>query len=634
MDKTSKQSRMPIKKRQSHTDQKDNYRLKRKGQGQHNDDDDDSIDSRGNIRRLLSYSDEEELSDAISEDGSVKKRSRPPRREAAKKAMKLIRNKFLLKKEDKTSQTPSLKKANRVIKKNEEEEDDADDEEEEEEEEEEDEEEEEEEEEEEDDEEEDEEEQDEEQEENNETRITEKFKRPNSQQPAGISISFGAFPQEDALMEKLVPKRHNMKKENEIVKKFVKLVTNPPEETTIDDQIDQFKSLPDAQQRGMIESLERRPKSDVSQNGQNMMFRILTMKVKPDIQSLILSKYNSLQMLEPTSSEYFKMRNWIEKATALPLGDYKDMPVKLEDGQERCGSFMEKARSCLDNAIYGQNEAKLQILQFIASKVTNPDSRGLSLLLAGPPGIGKTSLIKNGIAKALDWPFQFISLGGDSDASTYTGHQVVYEGSHSGKIVNSVIAAKSLSMILMFDEVDKISATPKGEEVQHLLIHLTDPVQNGDFEDKYLSGIPVDLSRVMFVFSANDINKLDKVLLDRFVVVELEGYKKEEKAAIAEKFLWPEALKEVALAEKVALTKDVLDYIIEDYCSTESGVRELRRSLIQIAQKINMLRMFNTKDLPFHIPNFRLPFVLKKDHIKLFLNKREAKDKPPQGMYI
>jgi len=338
-------------------------------------------------------------------------------------------------------------------------------------------------------------------------------------------------------------------------------------------------------------------------------------------------------MLEPTSSEYFKMRNWVEKATSLPLGEYKEMPVKLDDGHERCGTFMERAKACLDGAIYGQSEAKLQILQFIASKVTNPASRGLSLLLVGPPGIGKTSLIKNGISKALDWPFQFISLGGDSDASTYTGHQPVYEGSHSGKIVNSIISAKSLSMVLLFDEVDKISSTPKGEEVQHLLVHLTDPVQNEDFEDKYLSGIPVDLSKIMFVFSANDLNKLDKVLLDRFVVVELEGYKSTEKVAIAEKFLWPDALKEVNLVEKVAMSREILENIIENYCKNESGVRELRRCLIQIAQKINMLRMFNTKDLPFHIPDFQLPFVLKKEYIKLFLNKREAKDLPPIGMY-
>jgi ATP-dependent Lon protease len=132
-------------------------------------------------------------------------------------------------------------------------------------------------------------------------------------------------------------------------------------------------------------------------------------------------------------------------------------------------------------------------------------------MLSGAPGIGKTSLIKNGIAKALDWPFEFISLGGDSDATTYTGHQMVYEGSHCGKIANSLVTAKSMSMVLMFDELDKISTTSKGEEVQNLLVHLTDSVQNSVFEDKYLSGIPIDLSKIMFVFSGNNLEKIDKI---------------------------------------------------------------------------------------------------------------------------
>jgi ATP-dependent Lon protease len=294
---------------------------------------------------------------------------------------------------------------------------------------------------------------------------------------------------------------------------------------------------------------------------------------------------------------------------------------------------MEKARRCMTDAIYGQDEAKIQILQFIASKIANPNARGLSLLLVGPPGIGKTSLIKNGIAKALDWPFQFISLGGDSDATTYTGHQFVYEGSHSGKIVNSLVAAKSMSMVLMFDELDKISGTPKGEEVQNMLIHLTDPVQNGDFEDKYLANVPIDLSKVMFVFSGNDINKIDKILLDRMVVVRLAGYNKKEKQAIAEQYLLPAALKEVNLTEKVAISSEVIAHVLDQYAGDETGVRELKRCIETIVQKINMLRIFNSKDLPFHIKDFQLPFVVKKDHIDLFLKKKEGLDVSVQRMY-
>lgn len=449
----------------------------------------------------------------------------------------------------------------------------------------------------------------------------------------GITLSFGMGGDEAA--ERMIPKRHNMKKESAEVKKFVKLVTEPSDEDTIDGQIDQFKALPPEQRKKLLDVLENRNKPGAAgaNSQQGLMFKILTMNLPTDVQGMVLAKYNSLQQLDPGTGEYFKMRNWLEKLTSMPLGIYKDLPVKIDDGSDKCGAFMERARKCLDDAIYGQDEAKLQVLQFIGTKIANPNGRGLSLLLAGPPGIGKTSLIKNGIAKALEWPFQFISLGGDSDASTYSGHQLVYEGSHCGKIVNSLVAAKSMSMVLMFDELDKISSTAKGEEVQNLLVHLTDPVQNADFEDKYLAGVPIDLSRVMFTFSANYLEKVDKVLMDRMIVINLQGYNAKEKASIAENYLLPAALKEVGLTEKVGISKEVIAYIIENYASEEAGVRELKRCMEQIAQKVNMLRMFNTKDLPFHIKDFTLPFVVKKDHVDLFLKKKKQTDESILHLY-
>ena len=438
----------------------------------------------------------------------------------------------------------------------------------------------------------------------------------------------GGEEQSDAL----VPKRHNMKKEPEAVKKFVKLITAPSEDNTIDTQIDQFKSLDEGHQQQILRTLESRPATADVKN--SLMFKILQMKLQPDVQSYVLAKYKTLQAMDPSAGEYFKVRNWLEKVTAMPFGICKEMPVKLDDGQEQCGTFMERARKYLDEAVYGQQEAKIQVLQFIATKIANPESRGLSLLLVGPAGVGKTSLIKGGIAKALDWPFQFISLGGETDASTYTGHQLVYEGSHAGKIVNSLIQAKSMSMVMMFDEVDKISTTPKGEEIQNMLIHLTDPVQNSDFEDKYLANIPIDLSKAMFVFSANDEGKIDRILLDRMVVVRLKGYDKKEKLQIAEQYVLPGALKEVNLTEKVKIGREVIEHIIENHAGEASGVRELKRCIEQMAQKLNMLRMYNHKDLPFHIPDFSLPFIVKKEHADLFLKKTQAEEhKPPFGMY-
>ena len=558
-------------------------RLNRKKRGAPKDEDDEDVDSKGNIRGLIAYSDESDSDVTESESEESPKRTRRggfKPRAAAVKAEKKIKKK--LKKqvveseseedddydEDEDEETP--------ISLSEDEDDDEEDDE--------------------DDEEEDE----------------------DDGPRRGILLNFG-FGGEEEADDRMVPKRYKIKKESEIIQKFFKLMTTPIETETIDDHIDQFKTLKEEDQKRMITALEARPKA----KDQPVMFKILNMKTTPEIQAQLMTKYNNLQSLDPSSGEYFKMRNWLEKATSLPLGIRKEMPVKVDDGPDVCQAFMTRAKKCLDEAIYGQDESKLQILQFIASKITNPQARGMSLLLVGPPGIGKTSLIKQGIAKALDWPFQFISLGGDSDSSTFSGHQMVYEGSHCGKIVNSLVAAKSMSMILMFDELDKISSTPKGEEIQNLLVHLTDPTQNSDFEDKYLSGIPLDLSQAMFVFSANDINKIDRVLLDRFLVVHLDGYGSKEKMEIAEKFLLPGALKEVNLAERIGIPKDVVSHILETYAKEEKGVRELKRCMEQIAQKLNMLRLFNSPDLPFHIKDFSLPFILKKDHVDKFLKERK-----------
>lgn len=583
----------------------------RKKRGGRNDDDDD-VDSSGNIRGLIAYSEESE--EETPRSSSKKSGFRPAPRKAAVEAKGKIAREQARAAEAKEAEAKKkrgfLKKKYVVESESDEEtsisaseDEDA----------------------------EEDEDLDEDDEEDDDEEDEEDWDEDDDESPRrNMILNFG-FGGGEEVDTRMVPKRYKIKKESEDVQKFFKLMTEPIETETIDDHIDQFKTLKPDEQKRMLTALENRPKT----KEQPVMFKILNMQTTPEIQAQLMSKYNNLQALDPGSGEYYKMRNWLEKATALPLGLRKQMPVKVDDGPEVCSAFMTRAKKCLDEAIFGQDEAKLQILQFIAGKITNPQANGMSLLLIGPPGIGKTSLIKQGIAKALDWPFQFISLGGDSDASTFNGHQMVYEGSHCGKIVNSLVASKSMSMVLMFDELDKISSTPKGEEIQNLLVHLTDSSQNMEFEDKYLAGIPLDMSQSMFVFSANDINKIDRVLLDRFTVIHLEGYGSKEKMEIAEKFLLPGALKQVNLAERVGVPKDIVSHVLETYAKEEKGVRELKRCMEQIAQKLNMLRLFNSPDLPFYIKDFSLPFILKKEHVDKFLKERRpTEDLSFQKMYV
>ena len=550
-----------------------------------NDDDNESVDSKGNIRDLIDYDYESNNNNEVSSPRPMK---RKPRRAslAFLQSLKKFKN-----------------NENEIIENDDDDDDN-------------------------DDEDDDEDEDDDYDNEDDDYDIEEEDETKEKSKPF-MQISFGGFGSRK-IDDELKPKRYNLKKESLEVQKFVELLTKEEEQNTIDDQIDYFKSLDIDNQKKVITALSQK-KNKVEDA---LMFKILRMNVSNEIQSLLLSKYNTLQMMDPSNGEYFKHRAWLEKAVSVPFGIYKELPANIDDGAEKCHNFMKISQNCLADAIYGQEEAKLEILQFIATKLANPQGNGLSLLLCGVPGVGKTSLIKNGIAKALNWPFEFISLGGDSDATTYTGHQLVYEGSHCGKIVNSLVSAKSMSMVMMFDELDKISDTPKGEEVQNLLIHLTDSVQNNSFEDKYLSGLPIDLSKIMFVFSANDISKISKILLDRMIVINLKGYKNDEKIQIAEKFLLPNAIKEVNLTDKVKISKDILEYILKEYVKEEPGVREFKRAIEQVIKKINMLRVFNSKDMLFYIENFTLPLVVEKKHIDLFLKKKNDDDTSFLRMYV
>lgn len=431
------------------------------------------------------------------------------------------------------------------------------------------------------------------------------------------------------------PHKYNMKKESATVKRFVELVQKEDEEEdTIDNDITYFKSLSGDKQSNLLKVLEH--KASPGEVQVPLKFKILEKVArKPDLNRIAMAKYNALCNIEPSSTEYYKVSHWIDGFTGMPIGEFKDLPVRMEDGPEKCHAFMSTVHKCMDSAIYGHEEPKLQIMQFVSSWIANPKANGNVLSVHGPPGVGKTSLIKDGVAKALGRPFHFISLGGATDASFLDGHSYTYEGSTWGKIVDVLIQSKCMNPVIYFDELDKVSETPKGDEIMNILIHLTDASQNDRFQDKYFTGIDLDLSRCLFIFSHNNHEKVNPILRDRMYNIAVKGFSLKDKLLIAENYLLVDALKESGLHEKISISKDILQHVIENFTGGEAGVRELKRCLQTIVSKINLLRFYNNpKQVPFAIKDFALPFTLKKEHIELFLKKKGETDQSIAHMYM
>ena len=237
-----------------------------------------------------------------------------------------------------------------------------------------------------------------------------------------------------------------------------------------------------------------------------------------------------------------------------------------------------------------------------------------------------TSLVKEGISKILNREFAFIPLGGATDSSYLEGHSYTYEGSTWGKIVDILIRSKSMNPVIYFDELDKISETPKGEEIIGILTHLTDTSQNSQFHDKYFAEIDFDLSKCLFIFSYNDPLKVNPILMDRMYKIKTSSYLVKEKIVIANQYLIPKIRYEVNFKEGDIIIPDTtLNYIIENYTDKESGVRNLKRCIEIIYKKLNLYRLVkpgttlfekeNTLvvEFPFHVTTDVVNNLIKKD---------------------
>ena len=391
---------------------------------------------------------------------------------------------------------------------------------------------------------------------------------------------------EQEYLKKVEKKSRKQKKEN--TQKLKKLLR---EKDVMNDLKFFHKNLSLPEQQTVLEQIELIHKNSYVDKPYRL--RLLDADIPLQYKACAYRKISTLRHMEPGGGEYFKMKNWVDTFMQIPFGKHKNLPISLKaDGVEKCHEFMDNAKKILDQAVYGLDDAKLQIMQMIGQWIVNPEAIGTSIAIKGPMGTGKTTLVKEGISKILGRDFAFIALGGATDSSFLEGHSYTYEGSSWGKIVDLLINCKSMNPVIYFDELDKISDTPKGEEIAGILTHLTDTTQNSQFHDRYFSEIDFDLSRCLFIFSYNDESKVNRILLDRMYKIQTKGYNQEQKTTIANNYLLPKICQQVVFkTEDICIPEATMHYIITNYTDKEDGVRTLKRCLEIIHTKLNLYRL-------------------------------------------
>jgi len=266
--------------------------------------------------------------------------------------------------------------------------------------------------------------------------------------------------------------------------------------------------------------------------------------------------------------------------------------ITIKSKIQNVDNEMTSVRKILDKSIHGHTYAKNQILKIIGQWMNGTQS-GYCFGFEGSPGIGKTSLAKKGLSNCLidvdgkSRPFAFIALGGSSNGSTLEGHSYTYVNSLWGRIVDILMETKCMNPIIYIDELDKVSKTEHGKEIIGILTHLIDTTQNDCFQDKYYSGINLDLSKALFIFSYNDPDNIDRILLDRIHRIHFENLSMDEKIIIVKEHLLPEINEKMGFHDTVVLADDTIEYIIETY-TIEPGIRKLKEIIFDLFGEINL----------------------------------------------
>lgn len=317
---------------------------------------------------------------------------------------------------------------------------------------------------------------------------------------------------------------------------------------------------------------------------------ILNKNIPPKVKKLALEKLNEMKT---GGSEYYKQLIYVKTIIDYPwIGENdSDIFTQFKNDQEKWREIMLDTKAKLDEKVYGHAECKDNIVELLAKWFTNPNSLGKSLALQGPPGIGKT-MIAMELGKAIGIPFVKINLGGLEDGSVLTGHSSTYSGAVPGNIVKRMVEAGAPRCILFFDELDKTSTHHGHNEIYDVLIHVTDVTTNSQFNDKFFQDVTFPLNKALFVFSFNNKEKIDPILLDRMEIIKVDSYSVEDKIQIVNKHLIPDAKKDIGLSDvNIKISDENITYLIDTY-TNEAGVRGIKRLIEKILSKLNKDKIF------------------------------------------
>lgn len=352
-----------------------------------------------------------------------------------------------------------------------------------------------------------------------------------------------------------------------------------------------------AEKRARIAGLERQLDDARREDGRKVpsRFRLLESGAPPAVKSAVMARVEGLFGGNSHPGEKSKLTKWLDAFLRLPFGVRRPLPVSHDSPREDVRDFIVSTKKKLDDNIYGHADAKEQIIRTLAKWISNPGSRGTIIGIQGPPGCGKTTLVRNCIAKALDLPMVMIPLGGVTDSSVLNGHLYTYEGSTYGAVAGCLMNARCMNPVFLLDELDKVGGdSHRGQEVVNALIHMTDPVQNESFSDHYFADVPLDLSGALMVLTFNSLEAISPILRDRMSIIKTSGYGLEDKKRIAQKHLLPRIAEQHGMTG-LTITDGGVEEIVRR-SETESGVRNLERAIDAIVGNINLARMVRGAD--------------------------------------